>query len=63
MLNTESDSGLMGRDEAGRIFRNKIRVGVEGTAAASAFEAAFPVLKVFSYAGGQVLARLCLRLT
>jgi len=43
-LETEVDSGLQGRDEAARRLRNKLRMGVEGTALGAAFEAAFPVL-------------------
>ncbi|MCW3976543.1 MAG: hypothetical protein NWE77_01270 [Candidatus Bathyarchaeota archaeon] len=43
-LETESDSGLQGRDEAYRRLRNKLRMGVEGTATGAAFEALFPVL-------------------
>jgi len=43
-LQTESDSGLQGRDEAYRRLRNKLRMGVEGTATGAAFEALFPVL-------------------
>ncbi len=43
-LETEVDSGLQGRDEAGRILRNKLRMGIEGTALGLGFEAAFPVL-------------------
>jgi|9_EtaG_2_1085328.scaffolds.fasta_scaffold02499_1 hypothetical protein len=45
-LETEVDSGLQGRDEAARRLRNKLRMGVEGTALGAAFEAAFPVLGV-----------------
>ena len=55
LLQTESDSGLLGRDEAGRVFRNKLRVGAEGTVFAGAFEAAFPVIKGVTYGAGQVL--------
>jgi hypothetical protein len=43
-LKTEEDVGLFGRDEAARRLRNKLRVGVEGTALAGAFEAIFPVV-------------------
>jgi hypothetical protein len=43
-LETESDSGLQGRDEAGRRLRNKLRKGAEATALGGAFELAFPVL-------------------
>ena len=45
-LETESDSGLQGKDEAYRRLRNKLRMGVEGTATGAAFEALFPVLGV-----------------
>ena len=45
-LETEVDSGLQGRDEAARRLRNKLRMGVEGTALGATFEAAFPVLGV-----------------
>ena len=55
MLQTESDTGLLGRDEAGRVFRNKLRVGAEGTVFAGAFEAAFPVIKGVTYGAGQVM--------
>jgi len=55
MLQTESDTGLLGRDEAGRVFRNKLRVGAEGTVFAGAFEAAFPVVKGITYGAGQAL--------
>jgi len=55
MLQTESDTGLLGRDEAGRVFRNKLRVGAEGTVFAGAFEAAFPVIKGITYGAGQAL--------
>lgn len=43
-LNTEPDTGLQGRDEAGRRIRNKLRFGAEGTIISGAVEAAFPVL-------------------
>ena len=43
-LETEVDSGLQGRDEAARRLRNKLRMGIEGTALGLGFEAAFPVL-------------------
>lgn len=43
-LNTEDDTGLMGRDEAARRFRNKLRVGAEGAGISGAFEVAFPVV-------------------
>ena len=43
-LNTEEDTGLMGRDEAARRFRNKLRVGAEGAGISGAFEVAFPVI-------------------
>ena len=43
-LKTEEDTGLTGSEEAGRIFRNKFRFGVEGVAAGAAVEAAFPVI-------------------
>ena len=45
-LETEVDSGLQGRDEAGRRLRNKLRMGVEGTALGAAFEALFPALGI-----------------
>ena len=43
-LETESDSGLEGRDEAYRRLRNKARLFGEGVGAGLAFEAAFPVI-------------------
>ena len=45
-LETEVDSGLQGRDEGGRVLRNKLRMGVEGFGLGLGFEAAFPVLGV-----------------
>ena len=45
-LETEVDSGLQGRDEAGRRLRNKLRMGIEGTALGAGFEALFPALGV-----------------
>jgi|TARA_R100000482_G_scaffold24742_1_gene7430 uncharacterized protein YukE len=45
-LETEVDSGLQGRDEAFRRLRNKLRMGVEGTAVGVGFEALFPALGV-----------------
>lgn len=45
-LETEVDSGLQGRDEAMRRLRNKLRMGVEGTALGGAFEALFPALGI-----------------
>jgi hypothetical protein len=43
-LRTESDSGLQGRDEAGRKIRNKLRLFPEALGVGLAFEAAFPAL-------------------
>ena len=43
-LETEVDSGLQGRDEGTRRLRNKLRMGIEGTALGLGFEALFPVL-------------------
>lgn len=45
-LETEVDSGLQGRDEAGRRMRNKLRMFVEGSAIGATFETLFPVLGV-----------------
>ena len=44
-LQTESDTGLQGRDEAGRRIRNKLRMFPESVGVGLAFEAAFPVAK------------------
>jgi len=44
VLQTESDTGLQGRDEAGRRIRNRLRLFPESVGVGVAFEAAFPVL-------------------
>ena len=44
-LQTEDDTMLYGREEAGRRIRNKLRQGAEGVGIGAAFEAAFPVAK------------------
>tara|TARA_B100001059_G_scaffold65844_2_gene62287 strand:+ start:14863 stop:18993 length:4131 start_codon:yes stop_codon:yes gene_type:complete len=43
-LRTEDDTGLVGRDEALRRFRNKFRVATEGGALSGAFDIAIPVV-------------------
>ena len=43
-LETEPDTGLYGREEAGRYFRNKARHFAEGSFLNSVFEVAFPVI-------------------
>lgn len=53
-LETEVDSGLQGRDEAARRLRNKLRMGIEGTAIGAGFEALFPALGVTTRAVSMV---------
>ena len=43
-LETEDDTGLTGRDEAARRFRNKLRFAAEGAALSGAFDIAIPVV-------------------
>jgi len=43
-LQTEEDTGLEGRDEAARRFRNKLRIAAEGAALSGAVDIAMPVV-------------------
>ena len=43
-LRTEADTGLLGREEAGRLFRNRVRQGIEDSILSGVFDTALSAL-------------------